>query len=487
MRHMNQRSSPQRTERIQQLLADAAIDADAGKYPLAEKKLKKALQLDPKATLVLARLAEHYLQQHQLTQAMTVCKQALSIDPNNADCHTSLGRTHTLLGQQDSALQHYRLALKANPEHASAHLYYGLALAHDKQTDAAIELFQTYQHHHPLCAEGYFNLATVLLRDNRLEPAIENFEQALRLKPESLHSQLGLALALRSVGDWQSAGTLINKLEQSLLDCPLSLEALHISFQHLLLLFGEHRLSQHFFQKQLKHLKHQSRLKKRPKETSLTARLRIGYLISHHDPFVLAQQVHCLSQHHRHKFEIYFFLMSKANPFQLRQLCDVFIDISADDEHTAIKKIKGRKLQILVDLSDHTQHYPHTLLTHRAAPLQCHLHDYPFFLETDTLDYQFLQKQLVPSKTSQDHQLISRSFAHCCFPELPQTLPACNRDELKLPHDKIIFCSLGDPAWLDEQSFATWLTILQQVPNSILWLCGHSDRLRQNTAHRLAQ
>ena len=59
-------------------------------------------------------------------------------------------------------------------------------------------------------------------------------------------------------------------------------------------------------------------------------------------------------------------------------------------------------------------------------------------------------------------------------------IPKRTREECNLPKDKFIYCNFAQPYRINKETFAMWAMILQQTPNSILWLHAYNEIQKRN-------
>ena len=62
---------------------------------------------------------------------------------------------------------------------------------------------------------------------------------------------------------------------------------------------------------------------------------------------------------------------------------------------------------------------------------------------------------------------------------------ALNRKEAKLPANGFVFCAFNNPEKIEGTIFRSWMRILNQVPDSVLWLSrGPSDAFEISMRNR---
>jgi predicted O-linked N-acetylglucosamine transferase (SPINDLY family) len=216
-------------------------------------------------------------------------------------------------------------------------------------------------------------------------------------------------------------------------------------------------------------------------------RLRIGYLSSDfcsHAVSILTAELYEL--HDRSQFEVYAFSWSREDNSPIRarvvKAMDHYIRIDAMSDEQAARCIREHEIDILVDLHGLTLGARPNIIAFRPAPVQLTYLGFPGSTGLPGIDYVVADEFLIPPALA----------AH--FTEKPLYLPdtfqindrqrqigACPpRASVALPDDAFVFCSFNNNYKFSATLFATWMRILQRVPNSVLWLVADYDVVRDN-------
>jgi protein O-GlcNAc transferase len=159
-------------------------------------------------------------------------------------------------------------------------------------------------------------------------------------------------------------------------------------------------------------------------------------------------------------------------------------------EETA-RQIASDGVDILVDLTGHTQDNRLQILAYRPAPVQVSYLGYPGTMGADFIDYIVADEFVVPA-------------SQCAFySEAVVTLPDCymvsdrkriiaseipSRQACGLPAEAFVFCCFNGNQKITPSQFDVWMRILKRVPGSVLWLwkvhVPTADNLRREAALR---
>jgi predicted O-linked N-acetylglucosamine transferase (SPINDLY family) len=139
--------------------------------------------------LTLAQLGRH-------TEAVPFFEQAIALRPKLPEAEFNLGSALNDLGRHQDAVAHFERALALRPGFAEAHNGLGNALLEGGSLAAALRQFKQAAQLRPNFAEAHNGLGQVLLRLGQLEVAQGQFEQAVTLMPDFAEAHLGLGQLL---------------------------------------------------------------------------------------------------------------------------------------------------------------------------------------------------------------------------------------------------------------------------------------------------
>ena len=213
-------------------------------------------------------------------------------------------------------------------------------------------------------------------------------------------------------------------------------------------------------------------------------KIRIGYLSSDfcgHAVGYLISDVFGL--HNRDRFEITVFNISPRtnDPIQQKIMTNVdrWIDLYGITDKEAAKTILNHGIHILLDMNGHTNYQRTKLLAMKPAPIIVNWLGYPGTMGSEDHDYIIADDFIIP--TSHEHFYSERVVRLPCYqpngPLYPVKEPSRTKAELGLPEDAIVYCCFNGAVKITEPVFATWMNILRQVPNSVLWIRGSGAEL----------
>ncbi len=165
---------------------DAAIFyASEEQWPLAEKHLRKAIRIDPKAVKSRENLASFLFGAGRLQEAAEIYEELAKLKPKNADILLDLGTMYAQIGDFKLASARMEKAMELNPHMPEAMNNLArmhLANGHDRKR--ALELAQRLATHYP-SPRNYDLLAWAYYANGRVDMALEACASAIELDPDN--------------------------------------------------------------------------------------------------------------------------------------------------------------------------------------------------------------------------------------------------------------------------------------------------------------
>jgi protein O-GlcNAc transferase len=509
--------------RVVELRPDAAeahynlgfILQQQGRLDAAIEVYRCALALRPDMPQAHTNLGVALQHQGKLDDAVAAFRQAVAGSPRYVDAYFNLGAVLRLQNRVDEAAAAYRRVIELEPSHPAARNNLALILSEAGELSAADAMLRRAVGRWPDYAEGHNNLGALLLDQGRLQDALDALHKALKRVPDYPEAYLNMGNALRELGnlaeaiaayrraielrptyaealaqlvyhraracDWSDTGAeaaLLSAVRQNAARIPpfMLIPTAATAADQLLC---ARKWVEHFAVPEQQVFAHGAA--PRP------GRLRIGYLSSdfydHATAYLMAELI---ERHDRDRFEIYGYSYG-ADPggamrARLVSAFDRFTDIDALAHRAAAARIRADDIDILVDLKGHTHRARPKILAFRPAPVQVNYLGYPGTMGAPFIDYIIADEIIVP----RDRQML--------FTEKLAYLPDCyqpndtrrdiaaatSRAACGLPAQGFVFCAFNNSFKITPAFFAIWMRLLQQVPDSVLWLLESNALVRRN-------
>ncbi|MBL0727352.1 acetylglucosamine transferase [Piscinibacter sp. HJYY11] len=211
-------------------------------------------------------------------------------------------------------------------------------------------------------------------------------------------------------------------------------------------------------------------------------KIRIGYLSGDlHMHAVGLLSVELLELHDRERFEVYAFSWSRddGTPLRarIRAAIDHYVPIGGLDDVTAARLIAEAGIDILVDLQGLTSGARPAIVGMRPAPVQVSYLGLPGTCALPGVDWILADRFVMPPEL-QPYMTEKPIYVPSCYQvsdRQREAGPTPKRADYGLPEDAFVFCSFNNTFKFTDELFRSWLRILQQVPNSVLWLLADND------------
>ncbi|KAA0192276.1 hypothetical protein HAZT_HAZT010886 [Hyalella azteca] len=153
-----------------------------GQLEAAKQELQQALQLH-RHHEVFKALASVYLQQSDVTAAVSTYRAAIEQFPENSDLHSSLGRLLLQTGRSQQAFEQLGAALTFNPNHSPSLLAIGAMMQSHQDYDVALSKYRIAAQTIPESPALWNNIAMCFFGKKKYVAAISCLKRANYLAP----------------------------------------------------------------------------------------------------------------------------------------------------------------------------------------------------------------------------------------------------------------------------------------------------------------
>ncbi len=429
-------------------------------------------------------------------------------------------------GEFRAALDCYRRAATMAPVYPRAHLNIGNALRRLNRDDDAIAAFRKALQYAPNYAHARFNLGALLSAIGRHEIAELELRAVLRQQPEMLQAVLVLADSL------QASGRLADAEREFHRAMDLSPDHAGANFN-----FGLLRMRQNRFAEALDYMVRAKALDPDVKDVESVMlfslsfrddldadsiarehrrvgtaicreagppfatwsnqpdperRLRLGYVSGDfrlHPVALFLRPV--LERHDKQRFEVFCYSNSKGADTIKRALQDRaehWCEISGLDDRSFSERIRADEIDILVDLSGHTNSNRLFVFARHPAPVQVTWLGYLNTTGLPRMDYRICDWHTDPSGETEVlhserlHRMPHSQWCYVPWGYMPQVAaPHADRPE------EIIFGSFNQFLKISDACLALWARILDRVPEATLTVLDVEGPNRRSLLDRLAR
>jgi tetratricopeptide (TPR) repeat protein len=191
---------------------------ESGNFLSAVDEYKKAIQQDPQSSGLYVELANAYLRNRQLNNAIREAENAIRVDPESLEAHRLLGSIYyNIVRNEDSgktptsseylkkAIQEYERICKLDETDTNSLVVLSLLYRYDGQGEKAVQTAKNLLAKAPSSEAGLANLAQIYSEQGNTQEAINVFKKALEVNPNSPRLLEQMALAYEQTKDYANA------------------------------------------------------------------------------------------------------------------------------------------------------------------------------------------------------------------------------------------------------------------------------------------
>ena len=431
-------------------------------------------------------------------------RRAVNNCPHAYPYHYNLANVLSKLKLSQEALGHYRTAIQLKPDYAQAHNNLGLLLFDQGDVSSAIQHYRTAIRLAPNYPDPHCHLGTVLLSQGLVQGAITHFERALRIKPDYTGAYFGLGNAYLQL---QQPGRALAAYHHAA-DIDPNISALQTNMGAALIKLGRVADAEGAFRRALK-LKPsdiQSRsnlilalsytsndpaallsqclqwessdadpsnqtMRDHKSRSHSASKLRIGYVSADFRTHAAAYWFEpLLMGHKKTDCEVYCYSNSEIEDqttVRLKQLATGWRDCWRLTDAELVACIQKDSIDVLVDLSGHTDGNRLTAFAAGAAPVQVSWFGFPTSTGLRAMHYRLTDDVIDPPEDENKYfseSLIRLTRFYAAFRPDPLTPPPGETPALRNGH--VTLASFNNLAKVTPEVMRAWCAILRAVPTA---------------------
>jgi len=408
-----------------------------------------------------------YSKIEEYKKAIQVYEIALSKSPNNLPLLNNLAIAYLDLGRKEKAEEIFKYVLQINPGFTNA--LTGLALLYlgEEKYDLVLSSCKRALKYEPDNYLAYMTISEAYFRTMRFKEGIITLKLALKIKPRATDPVVSLYEGYRNICDWENA-EIIAKKKGFIEGVGSWLSIIHTENQkknYLAAVRDANNILHNLGRKYNQYKKKGERIK-------------IGYLSADFRDHPVGHLVHTMfGYHNREKFEVIVFSYGKNDNTIFRKniedSSDKFVDLFGLSAPKISEIINREGVDILVDLMGYTHDAKPEILAAKPAPVQIQFLGYPGTSGSEYIDYLIADKTTI---SKSDEKYYSEKILRMpnSFMVTDDTIPKMttriNKIDYDLPEGKLILSSFSAPIKIDKATFSSWMRIMKNLQDSVLWL-----------------
>lgn len=446
------------------------------KKPLPRNIAKKPMGVQPSANEI-NRLVELFNQQKN-DELEKSARALLAKFPKNGFIWKILGAVLQRLGRLDESLEAKKKSAELLPNDAEASYNLGNALNTSGQYDEAEKSYRRALKIDAKCKKANYNLAIVLTKLERLTEAKEHYRQEIAVNPTFAEAHSNLGNLLKNLGQLKDAEDFYR---QALAVNPSYVDA----YTNLLytLAHNPDAPPEFAFQEALNFgkvaMQNVLPLIHSPANRDVHKKLRVGMLSgdfwNHAVAFFMEP---LLAKLDKNNFEWVAYYNNTKNDMitqKIKSHFTVWNDIAHLNDTQVAQKIANDQIDIIIDLSGHTDKNRLMALAYKPAPIQVSWLGYPATTGVPTIDYYLVDNDWCPAGLLDNYfvEKLVQLPSVVTFESPDKNVPVVDTPALKNGH--ITFGSFNRSSKLTQCTLDLWCKTLHAVPQAKMVLGNISD------------
>ena len=417
----------------------------------------------------------------RLAEADALYAQALALKPDLVEAHNNRGAIRQLAGDWEGALACYDGALRHRPDYVEALANRGNCLIQLRRWPEALAAFDRTLKLSPGRVSALNGRAGTLSKLKHFPEALAAYGQLHAADRQNPYALGGMLVAAMQMCDWNAVEQLRPVVEAGVArGTAIVPPFLFLGFS------GDPALQLRCAQNAIAEMGLPTVPPLWRGERYSHERLRIGYLSADYCQHPVALLIaKLIESHDRSRFEVLGFSTGPDDGSAIRgrmaKAFDQFHDLRGRGADESAQLIRAAEVDVLVDLTGHTEGDHFAILNHRPAPVQVNWLGYPGTNGALSLDYILADATVAPPGREPFFSEKIMRLPACYFPtSYDPCPPASSRAAAGLPATGFVFASFNNSWKITRDAFAAWLRLLKAVPDSVLWLLDANDAFRDN-------
>lgn len=455
----------------------------------AIERLRAALRKSPGNPAVLLTLGNALMAAARFQHARESYAMATHGAPDHPGLRLNLAAAELELGNVDQACTHADEALQLHPRFDAAYALRGRILLTQGQPAQATESWLQAERLSPRNPEYPFAAGQALEDAGKLTAASEAYERALRINAKDGPVLAQLLFLRRRLCDWRDLDELSARVRKMASEgavvSPFVMLSEDVDADLQLQCAKTYAAS---IEKSAAPLRKQQAFNYT--KPAPDAPVRVGFVADgfneHATGLLMAAMLEALADDEELDLHLFATTRDDGGPIRKRlALATTLHDVSALNHGQIAQRIHDTGVEILFDLNGYSGHDNAELFALRPAPVQVNWLAYPGSTGAPWMDYLLADATVLPddARATVSEKLLR--LPRCYQPNDNTRVVAQppSRTECGLPEQGTVFACFNNSYKLNPAAFARLMLILQQVPDSVLWLLsgpeGADDRLRQ--------
>ena len=454
-----------------------------GNVDQATTLFKEILIENPNHPVALYSLVVILLNGGSHADALKLSSHGVLVAPNFAPLHFAHATVLQFWGRKDEALISYDQAIALDPQYSAAWINSGALLRQMHRHHEALQRFNQVLTYDPHDLSALSNCAILLTEYKQSEKAIEMFERLLTLKPDFNYALGNLCYERLHICDWREYAEIREKIIEGLNKGQAvcgALATMSISDSAEDHCQAARIFARHSFAGVRQPLWNGERYRHQ--------KIRIAYVSPDLREHPVGHLMAGVFEHHdKSRFELIAISLGIDDQSRLRERMlkafDQFVDARLMGAQQIAQLMREGEVDIAIDLGGFTSDTRSDIFTYKPVPVQANFLGFPGTMGMACMDYIIADRFVIPEEQQHLYQEKVVYLPDAYLPtdaglRISPNTPT--RGDCGLPETGFVFCSFSHDYKISPPIFNIWMRLLQQIPDSVLWLMSRNELSRSN-------
>ena len=453
------------------------------KYNEAIKHLDISIKLNPNYAVSFGNKGIAHAEKKQYQEAISNYDKAIKIEKNFFDAYLNKGIALKNIHKYEDALKYYYLCIKVNPEHPKIYSNLGNLLLEQKKFKEALKVYNKAISLRGEFAEVYNNRGETNQQLGNYKEAIEDYSKALKINNNLSYIKGKILYAKMHINEWDNFDFQISQLIEEIGNKKKAI----IPFS-LLSLIDDPKMhkdvAKKYSEDNFSFFPNKERI-----TTKLKDKINIGYYSADFkNHAVLHLILDVFKNHNKSQFKIYGFnygLKKDKMTYEVSKYFHNFFDCTnlSDEEITNLSQ--KNNIHIAIDLAGYTLNSRVGIFHNNPAPIKINYLGYPGSMGAKCYDYIIADKIVLPKKEKKNFTEKILYLPNCYQAnqlKIDISQKKLTKEDAGLPEKGFVFGCLNNGNKITPSIFNSWMNILKEYKESILWLLEINDEGKKNLA-----
>ena len=440
-------------------------------YKNAQKYFDLALKLYPNS--IEARLNKGAVLSEIgfFDDSIQVYKEILKIDPTSYNAYGNLGCSYTSIGSYEEAIECFRNGLRISPNNAVIFTNMGYAFQQAKNLQEAHRCYFRAIEINPTYLPAFINHGILYLKTGDYENSLICFKKALNIDKNSIEAMLNYASLLSDIGEFTEAKYYINKALKIKPNKTTAISNLllmsnyssKISKQNV---FEIHKKFGTFLEKSFGEEYSEKLIENKSKKQKINVGFVSADLHQHSVTYFLQP---LLENYNKDEFNITCFSASFHNDHvtkRIKSSVDKWFNVASLSNIQLFNLIKQNNIEILIDLSGHTDGNRLPVFAMKPSPIQITWLGYPNTTGLNAMDFRIVDNYTDPEGIDDNlytEELLRLEGSFICFSSEEDA--EINKNTI-FEDNYFTFGSFNNLSKMSDEVIECWSEILKRIDNS---------------------